>query len=148
MSLSKIPKKVWNKFSEDEKRYHELEYKKAFEKNRIFTVKSTRVIAVICVLALFFIGFTQLLAVKEYGQIKDKYGSQAFCYLCGLETHKSCGCEYQSRMYEEDDYKLTEEYYLQLAEHNSQRCNASFIIGTQGNAITGEEDYDINITFP
>lgn len=139
MSLKKIPKKVWKKFSEDEKRYHELEYKKAFENNKRLMIISTRAIALLCVLALFFIGFAMLQSVKEYGQIKDQYGSQAYCYLCGLETHKSCECVYYSTIYRYDDYKLTDEYYLQLAEDNSQRCNRSKIIGTQSNAF-GQEN--------
>ena len=72
--------------------------------------------------------------VKEYGQIKDKYGSQAFCYLCGLETNKRCECEYNS-MYEYDDYKLSENYSIELAEYNSEQCVRTKIIGTQGEPI-------------
>ncbi len=120
-------------FSEDEKRFHELEYQKAFERNRQLTIISTRVIAVICIFALFFVGFAMLNSAKEVGIIKDKYGSQAYCYLCGLETHKSCSCEYYSTVYKYDNYKLTDEYYLKLAEDNSQRCNRSKIVGSQGN---------------
>lgn len=133
MSLKKIPKEKWMKFSEEEKRFYELEYKKAFEKSRKFTIVSTRIIALLCVFALFFIGFAMLQQVKEYGKIKDQYGSQAFCYLCGLETHKSCGCEYYSTVYGYDDYKLTEEYFLELAERNSKVCEGSKIVGSQGN---------------
>ena len=139
MSLNKIPRKVWVNFSEDEKRFRELEYKKAFEKNRRFMIISTRAIALICVLALFFIGFAMLQSVKEYGQIKDQYGSQAFCYLCGLETKKSCSCVEYSALYGYDDYKLTDEFLLELAEGNTQRCNGSRVVGSQGNAI-GQED--------
>ena len=139
MSLKKIPKKVWMKFTEDEKRYHELEYKKAFEKNRRFMIISTRAIALICVFALFFIGFAMLQNAKEYGQIKDKYGPQAFCYLCGLESKKSCECVYYSKVYGYDKHKLTDEYLLQLAEGNTQSCNGSKIIGTQGNTFNQED---------
>jgi hypothetical protein len=95
---------------------------------------STRVIALICVFALFFIGFAMLQNAKEYGQIKDQYGSQAFCYLCGLENKKSCGCVEYSTVYKNDQYKLTEEYALQLAESNALPCNGSRIIGSQGAA--------------
>ena len=127
------------KFSEEEKRYYELEYKKAFEKNRKFMIVSTRAIALLCVLALFFIGFAMLQNVKEYGQIKDQYGSQAFCYLCGLETHKQCSCVYYSAVYGYDKYKLTDEYILELAESNTDQCNGSRIVGTQANGF-GEQD--------
>lgn len=139
MSLEKIPKKVWMNFSEEEKRYHELEYKKAFENNRKFMIVSTRAVALLCVLALFFIGFAMLQSVKEYGQIKDQYGPQAFCYLCGLETKKSCSCVEYSVLYGYDSYKLTDEYALQLAENNAKKCNGSRVVGTQGNAF-GQDD--------
>ena len=133
--MKKIPKKVWMNFSEEEKRYHELEYKKEFEKNRRLMIISTRAIALICIFALFFIGFAMLQSVKEYGQIKDEYGSQAFCYLCGLETKKSCECVEYSTLYGYDDYKLTDEYLLELAESNTARCNGSRIVGSQGDNL-------------
>jgi len=136
MSLKKIPKEKWMTLSEDQKRYYELEYKKEFERNKRLTVVSTRFIALLCVFALFFIGFAMLNAVKEYGQIKDKYGPQAFCYLCGLETHKSCGCVYYSKVYGSDSYKLDKDYFLKVAEDNTASCNGTKIIGSQGNTFT------------
>jgi len=136
--IKKIPKKIWMNFSEDEKRFHELEYKKAFEGNKRFTIISTRAIALLCVFALLFIGFAMLQNAKEYGQIKDEYGSQAFCYLCGLETKKSCGCVEYSTVYQYDSYKLTDEYLLELAEGNTQRCNGSRVVGSQGNVFSPE----------
>ena len=142
MGLKKIPKEVWLKFSKEERSYHELEYKKAFERNKRFTVVSTRIGALLLIIAFFFIGFVMLNAVKEYGQIQDKYGDQAFCYLCGLESHKKCECEYQSGIYDFDDYKLTEAYELQLAEYNSKECVRSKIIGTQGNNDVPDFFYD------
>lgn len=142
MGLKKIPKEVWMKFSEEEKRFHELKYKKAFERNKRLTVISTRVVALICIFALFFIGFAMLQLVKEYGQIKDQYGDQAFCYLCGLETHKQCECVYQSGIYDYDDFKLDENYSLYLADYNSQVCQRSKVVGSQGNAFEG------NLTLP
>jgi hypothetical protein len=131
MGLKKIPKKVWMKLTEDQKRYYELEYNKAFERNKRFTIISTRVIAVICVLALFFVGFAMINATKEIGIIKDKYGPQAYCYLCGLETLKSCECEYVSTMYDKEDYKLEKNYSLELAEANTKRCVRSKVVGSQ-----------------
>ncbi|MDD4110171.1 MAG: hypothetical protein PHS54_01305 [Clostridia bacterium] len=134
-------------FSEDEKRFYELEYKKAFEKNKRFTVVSTRAIALLCVFALFFIGFAMMNAVKEYGQIKDQYGDQAFCYLCGLESNKKCECQYQSTMYSHDDFMLTEEYSLQLAEYNAGECKRSKIIGSQGDKKDLPDNFTINTPF-
>jgi hypothetical protein len=132
MGLKKIPIETWNTFSQEEKDYHTLEYKKAFERNKRIALISTRGIALLCVLALFFIGFAILNATKEYGQIKDKYGKEAFCYLCGLESLKKCECQYQSLIYSHDDFMLTEEYKIQLAEYNSQACNNTKVIGSMG----------------
>ena len=140
MSLKKIPKKAWMKLTEDQKRYHELEYKKAFERNKRLTIISTRVIATICVFALFFVGYAMLNATKEVGMIKDQYGPQAYCYLCGLETKKECSCVYTSRMLNSDDYKAREEYALELAEGNAAECKRTKIIGSQGN-IYGQMNF-------
>lgn len=146
MGLKKIPKKVWLGFSEDEKRYHELEYKKAFERNKRFTVISTRVIALICIFALFFIGFAMLQNAKEYGQIKDKYGPRAFCYMCGLESKKKCECEEYSSVYGYDkEHKLSENYSVELAEYNSRVCSGSRVVGTQGGHL---DENEINFSFP
>lgn len=131
------------KFSEEEKRFYELEYKKAFERNKRFTVISTRAIALICIFALFFIGFAMINAVKEYGQIKDQYGDEAFCYLCGLESLKKCECQYQSQRDSYDDYMLTENYSLELAEYNIKECQLSKIVGSQGD----NQDLPDNLTF-
>ena len=83
--------------------------------------------------------------VKEYGQIKDKYGEQAFCYLCGKETLKKCECQYQTNMYDYDDYMLSDDYALQLAEYNSQECTYSKVIGSQNNENDGIQ-IDFNIS--
>lgn len=141
--LKKIPKSVWMNFSEDEKRFHELEYKKAFERNKRFTIISTRAVALLCIFALFFIGFAMLNQVKEYGQIKDQYGDDAFCYLCGLQSMKSCECVYTSTMYNYDDFMLTEEFRLQLAEGNTKTCQRTKVIGTQGN--NGLDELNLSI---
>lgn len=148
MGLKKIPKDVWMKFSEDEKRFHELEYKKAFERNKRLIIITTRTLALFFILGLFFIGFAMLNAVKEYGQIKDKYGDEAFCYLCGLESKKKCECQYQSMIYVHDDFMLTEEYAISLAEYNAEDCQYSKVIGSQGNTDVKNNISVINFTFP
>jgi len=138
MALKKIPKKIWLKMSKEDQDYWEFEYKKAFEKRMRLTVISTRAIALLCVIVLFFIGFVMLNAVQEYGQVRDKYGKDAFCYLCGLESLKKCECQYNS-MYEYDDYQLTENYSIELAEYNSKQCQQSKIIGSQGKTELPED---------
>jgi hypothetical protein len=59
--------------------------------------------------------------------------------LCGLETKKSCGCVEYSVLYGYDNYKLTDEYLLQLAESNTEQCGGSRVVGSQGNAFSQED---------
>lgn len=124
MSFKKIPKEKWMQFSQDEKDYYTLEFQKDAERRLKTTVIVTRIIAVLLVVALFFIGFAMLNAVKEYGQIKDQYGRDAFCYLCGLERFKKCECQYISTQ-GANDYILEqrENLSLALAEYNIRSCD-------------------------
>ena len=55
---------------------------------------STRIIALVLVLAIVWIGFIQIKYVKEVNEIKAEYGSLGYCYLCGLETYRRCECQY------------------------------------------------------
>jgi hypothetical protein len=65
------------------------------EKFRRVLLISTRVIAMLLVLAIVWIGFLQLTYVKEVNQIRGNYGSLGYCYMCGLETYRICSCQYR-----------------------------------------------------
>lgn len=60
----------------------------------LFRSISTRVIALLLVLAIVWVGVVQLHYAKDVATVKNKYGSQAYCYLCGIETLKRCSCQY------------------------------------------------------
>ena len=64
------------------------------EKFRRKLLISSRVIGVLLVLAIFFIGFTQIKYVAKINEIKSEHGKLAYCYLCGLENGRSCSCNY------------------------------------------------------
>jgi len=149
MALKKIPKKVWMKFSDEEKEYHTLEYKKAFEKNRMRTVYITRAIALLCVFALFFVGFAMISNAKEFGQIKDTYGPDAYCYLCGLESLKKCECQYISNYgFNKGIAKDLDNYALSLADYNVKEC-ASMAVQNGSYAYAGYEiPLDLEETTP
>ena len=50
----------------------------------------SRIIAVLLIVGIFFIGVIQIKYVNEVNELKGEYGSAGYCYLCGLETARSC----------------------------------------------------------
>jgi len=68
-----------------------LEDKERFRRKLLI---ATRVIATFFVLAIIFIGVIQIKYVNEVNQIKTEYGERGYCYLCGLETGRSCTCNF------------------------------------------------------
>lgn len=91
-SFKKISKEEWLKLSQEEKDYLTLQFNQSVESRKKTTLFVTRSIAIFCVLALIFIGYSYLQLSLSYGQIKDKYGPEASCYLCGYENMKQCSC--------------------------------------------------------
>lgn len=69
----------------------DLENKERFRRRLLI---SSRVIGILLVLSIFWIGFIQIQYVNKINQIKAEYGPLAYCYLCGLENGRSCSCNY------------------------------------------------------
>lgn len=92
------------------------------EKFRRFLLVSSRIVAFILVLAIFFIGFVQINYVKEVNEIKGEYGSNGYCYLCGLETGKSCNCNYLPQLVLMDKSFDGEAYLENIAIMNVEQC--------------------------
>jgi hypothetical protein len=125
MAFQKIPKEEWLKLSQEERDYITLQFNQSIEKRKRTALIVTRGIAIFCVFALFFIGYSQLEASRSYGAIKEKYGNNAYCYLCGLENLKKCECVYTTtkdfgniEVIKPNLTKLS----LELAENNIQKC--------------------------
>jgi hypothetical protein len=55
---------------------------------------SSRMLGVLLIIAIIWIGFVQVKYVKEVNEIRAEYGSLGYCYMCGLETGRSCECNY------------------------------------------------------
>jgi len=64
------------------------------EKFRRKLLISSRVIGMLLILAIFWVGFIQIKYVNNINSIKLEYGDSAYCYLCGLENGRSCSCNY------------------------------------------------------
>jgi len=64
------------------------------EKFRRQLLITSRLIGILLVFAIFWIGFIQIKYVAKINSIKTEYGPNAYCYLCGLENGRSCSCNY------------------------------------------------------
>jgi len=87
------------------------------ERFRRRVMMGSRLIAIALILAIFWIGYIQLSYAKEFNEMKSKHGSNAFCYYCGLESGRSCSCNYL-----EPGQKVTGEYLETIAGANILPC--------------------------
>lgn len=129
MVKKKFSKEEWFKLSKEERDFYTLEFHKAVEKRQKTTILVTRIIAVMLILFLFFYGFVLLKSANQYNKIKEAYGKDAFCYMCGLESLKKCECSYVSG-YEGVNQQILqdlENYSKQLAEYNAKKCSGKLI---------------------
>lgn len=114
----------------------------SFRKNLLI---ASRVLALLLILSIFFIGFVQINYVKDINEIKQKYGDNAYCYLCGLESGKICSCNYIPK-YSVDgrinpDFDLNS-YLENLAYANSEECKADFSLSK----IKNEKKINISLS--
>jgi len=87
------------------------------EKFRRRVMIGSRLVAVALIIAIFFIGFVQIKYVKEFNEMRAEYGSNAYCYYCGLEKGKSCSCNFL-----QPGEVATDEYLETIAFGNIQPC--------------------------
>lgn len=123
-SFKKIPKEKWDKLSPEDREYHTFEFNKSVERRKRITIISTRIIAILCIFVLFYIGYVQLEAVKNYQEKIDKYGTQGYCYLCGEYTLKKCECQYYNFGILKDQVLAPNitKISLETAEYNTGKC--------------------------
>lgn len=119
MTFQKVSKEEWLKLSQEERDYLTLEFNRSVEKRKRIALFATRGIALFCVLVLIFIGYAQIEASRSYGQIKERYGKDAYCYLCGVESLRKCECIYWSHGSRPDNMTA---YKENLGLFNTQTC--------------------------
>ena len=83
---------------------------------------ASRILSLLLILGIFFIGFVQIKYAKDVNQIKSKYGSNGYCYMCGLETGKSCTCSYIPDVLLRMNNVEIKEYLKTIAESNTLTC--------------------------
>ncbi len=124
MAFKKIPLEDWKKMTLAEQGYFTLEFQKSVEKRQRLTIIATRIIAVIFVLALFYVGYAQIGQARLIDYKVKEYGPYGYCALCGEYNLKKCECQYMKVLYEgnipthADASGLSKE----LAEYNSKSC--------------------------
>ena len=96
-----------------------LENKEKFRRKLLI---SSRIIGVLLILAIFWIGFIQIKYVAKINAIKTEYGEGAYCYLCGLENGRSCSCNYISDMDARNPDFDSENYLENIAIGNVAPC--------------------------
>ena len=103
----------------DEKQFTEIEWEKSRKFKRRWMYIS-RVLALLLIISIFWIGFVQMRYAKEFNELKSEHGPNAFCYMCGLESFKRCECIYM----DQQQWALTDlDVYRQgLADENSLKC--------------------------
>ena len=92
------------------------------EKFRRRLLISSRILGVLLIVAIFWIGFVQVQYMKDVNQIKAEYGSLGYCYLCGLENGRSCHCNYIPDIVLNNPDFDREYYFRNIATSNIIPC--------------------------
>lgn len=92
------------------------------EKFRRRLLISSRILGVLLIVAIFWIGFVQVQYMKDVNKIKAEYGSLGYCYLCGLENGRSCSCNYISDIEMSNPDFDIRYYFENIASSNVIQC--------------------------
>jgi hypothetical protein len=105
--------------TEDSKNILSIESKEKFRRTILLL---SRLLAFFLILGIFFIGFVQIKYSKEVTELKNKYGSNAYCYLCGYESGKVCGCHYIPELVVKNSDFDAKTYFTNIAISNAAIC--------------------------
>ncbi len=92
------------------------------EKFRRRLAMASRLIAIVLILAIIFIGFIQIRYVKEINDYRSQYGSRWSCYLCGKEMGRSCTCNYLPELAQNNPEFDLDSWYDNIATSNIIPC--------------------------
>ena len=92
------------------------------EKFRRKMVLTSRIIAVVLIGAILWVGYIQLNYAKEVDRIKNQYGSLGYCYLCGLESLRKCDCQYRTDLEQSGKSFNLSQIAINTAEMNIMNC--------------------------
>lgn len=137
-----IPKVEWEKMSDDEKNWANLEFQKDKAKARHTLLMFTRGVAILLILFVFYLWYGQLAHVQEISEYRRLYGNDFGCYLCGKENLRQCECTYNVDYWKANFDR--ENYSEYLGEYNIQECPIKELYG--GEIEFNEALSSLNIT--
>jgi hypothetical protein len=119
MAFQPIPKEKWLQMSQEEKDWATLEFKKDIEKRRTILLYLSRIAAIVLILVMAGIWYTNLTRVQVYSNLITEHGPDAWCYMCGQESLKKCECSYDYSTYSVENATAFAE---NMAHYNIQQC--------------------------
>ena len=90
----------------------------------LFRAIGSRVLALFLILAILYVGWVYYVYASDIREIKQQYGTNAYCYLCGVENLKRCSCEYITT-YDYGNIPINNnisEIQQKLGEYNTRMC--------------------------
>ena len=93
------------------------------EKFRRRLLMISRLLAIFLILAILWVGYIQFEYSSRVSEAYKKYGSLGHCYMCGLETFRTCQCQYLPNLVQGKLSKEEKEIIAQnTAEINKEPC--------------------------
>jgi len=92
------------------------------EKFRRKLAIASRILAIFLILAIVWVGYIQVKYVKEINMYRSEYGPKWSCYVCGIETGRSCSCNYVPDLVQKHETFEREEWFKNIAEENVIPC--------------------------
>ena len=133
--MRKFTKEQWKNLNEDEKVYYRtMNQVEIFYWNKLYKF-ITFLIAIGFVTGLFWLGTIQVKYYHKQSILKQKYGSQYNCYLCGLHQGKQCSCVYYDKATLDsiqNNKNLSKKILEELAESNTAICKDKSQFSEQG----------------
>ena len=120
--FQKLTREEWSKLTPEEKENERHLLKVSQEKYRRLMLLGSRILALLLVASVFWVGFTTYAYKKDLTKIYDDYGKETHCYLCGKVNLKSCSCVYYPGLMI-DEINVTAEAE-KLGQQNIETCES------------------------
>lgn len=92
--FQKLTREEWSRLTPQERENERHLLKVSQEKYRRLMLLGSRILALLLVASVFWVGFSTYVYKNDLTKIYDEYGKDTHCYLCGAVSLKSCSCVY------------------------------------------------------
>jgi len=103
---------------------------------------ASRILAGFLILSIFLFSYIEFYKWRDFNSARLKYGDDAYCYMCGLEAGRSCGCVYLPDL--ANDVDSVEAVKVNLAIFNVQPCENRNLFKRDIN-ITEQDLYNVTV---